>query len=231
MNYNINPKNIDLFADIEESELENMLNCLNATVEHYQKGAYILMAGDPTHHVGLILSGRLTIYKDDITGNRTVLALIPQFQLFGETFVCAGVTESPVTVEAGADTVILRISFHKILRTCSSCCTFHNTLIKNMLRIIAGKNMLLSDKIDHVSKKTTRQKLASYLIGQATLHHSASFSIGFDRQGLADYLCVNRSALSRELSKINQSGILSVSKNRFDIHDLNSLEDILLDES
>ena len=207
-----------------------MLGCLSASFLHYRKGEHIISAGDETHDIGVVLSGAAAVYKDDILGNRSYLSLIQPAGLFAETFVCAGMTTSPVTVEAIEDTDIIRLRFNKVMTTCSSCCSFHNTLVKNMLGIIARNNLVLTEKIDHIAKKTIRQKLASYLIAQATLNHSRRFSIGFDRQGLADYLCVNRSALSRELSKISSDGILSYQKGHFDIHDLERLEEILRTE-
>ncbi|MGI5848732.1 MAG: Crp/Fnr family transcriptional regulator [Christensenellales bacterium] len=225
-----NIKNIALFAGIQENDLTNMLSCLNATAAHYRKGDYILMAGEETNDVGIVIFGEATEYKDDILGNRSVISLIHPANLFAEIFICAGMTVSPVTVEASAETDILWLSFNKIMTTCSTCCVFHNTLIKNMLGIIAKKNLALNEKIDHIAKKTTRQKLASYLIGQATLKNSNRFTISLDRQKLADYLCVNRSALSRELSKISSEGILSYNKNRFIIHHVDQLEEILLTE-
>lgn len=229
MDYNkIYTKNIALFTDIAPSEISSMLDCLGASIVCFKKGEYILMAGELTHHVGILLSGQATIYKDDVLGNRSVIATLTPPDLFAESFVCAGITTSPVTVEASADCEVLRISFHKIVRTCSACCTHHNSLVKNMLSIIARKNLALNEKIDHVAKKTTRQKLASYLLSQAEKNKSDSFSIGLDRQALSEYLCVNRSALSRELSKICSDGIVDYKRNHFTIHSLERLEDILL---
>jgi CRP-like cAMP-binding protein len=227
MNYSSVLIKTALFSGISQNEITGILDCLNASSGHYKKGEYILAAGDATHHIGVMLQGQATVYKDDILGNRTMIALIEPSDMFAESFLCAGITASPVTVEAGADSDILLLPYERIIKTCSSCCTYHNTLIENMLGIIARKNLMLSEKIDHIAKRTTRQKLASYLLGQATLKGCGSFSIGLDRQGLADYLCVNRSALSRELSGIAQEGIIAFHKDRFTINDLEALEDIL----
>lgn len=231
MNYsNIYSKKIALFSGITRVDLEKMLNCLGANIHTFKKNAYILMAGEITHHVGIILDGQATIYKDDILGNRSIIGTLQPSDLFAEAFVCAGLRVSPVTVEASEDTTVMKVSFHKILRTCASSCTFHHMLIQNMLRIIANKNLVLNEKIDHISKKTTRQKLASYLMSQVTKQSSNTFTIDLDRQALSEYLCVNRSALSRELSKIKDDYILDFQKNRFTILDLEGLEEILLSE-
>ncbi len=219
-----------LFAGLDPGEIGGMLDCLKASVRRYKKGDHIVSAGEDTRHIGVMLSGQAFIYKDDILGNRSVIAPIEPADMFAESFLCAGITTSPVTVEASADSEVLLLPFNSIIKTCSSCCSYHNALIENMLGIIARKNLTLSEKMDHIAKRTTKQKLASYLLGQATLKGSGSFSIGLDRQGLADYLCVNRSALSRELSGIARQGILKFHKESFTISDLESLERILHEE-
>jgi len=224
---NIYSKNIRLFSGIAAEDLAKMLDCLHAVYAAYRQGDYILMAGEMTHHVGIILSGRATVYKDDVTGNRSVLTTLSPPDLFAETFVCAGLLESPVTVQANSDCTILKISINRILRPCSSGCAFHSTLIQNMLGIIAQKNLILNEKIDHISKKTTGQKIASYLLSQAAFYGRETFDIPFDRQALSEYLCVNRSALSRELSRLRDDGMLRYHKNRFTIKDKNKLETLL----
>lgn len=231
MNYSaIYAKKIALFYGIDKADLEKMLTCLGATVAAYHKGEYILMAGEKTHHVGILLSGSATIYKDDVLGSRSVIATLGPADMFAETFVCAGLQQSSVTVQATADASVLKLSFNKIVQTCPSACAFHATLIRNMIGILARKNLALGKKIDHIGKKTTRQKLASYLLSQSAASGSHTFVISLDRQALAEYLCVNRSALSRELSRIRNDGILEFNKNRFTIRDKNGLEDILLSE-
>lgn len=229
MNYSYILKKTALFAGIGDAETGGMLECLSARVTRINKGGYILAAGEETHSIGVILSGQATVYKDDILGNRSVLTLLSPADMFAESFLCAGITVSPVTVEAEDDSDVLLIPFEKILRTCTSCCVYHNALIENMLGIIARKNLALSEKIDHIAKRTTRQKLASYLLAQAA-ENGKEFSLALDRQGLADYLCVNRSALSRELSKIASDGIISFSRDRFAIDDFEALESILHNE-
>ena len=222
--------NIALFKGIGEAELDGMLQCLGAAQKSYKKGSYILMAGDALHHVGVLLSGQATVYKTDLLGSRTVLGALTPPQLFAETFVCAGVKTSPVSVEAASDAEVLLLGFERILHTCSSCCAHHSALIYNMLRIVAQKNMALSEKMDHMARKTTRQKIASYLIDQATRAGGRRFEIALDRQALADYLSVNRSALSRELSHMNEEGVVDYQRNSFYIRSLEDLEEMLLHE-
>jgi CRP-like cAMP-binding protein len=223
-------KKIALFDGISEPELSGMLHCLGAIDRSYKKGSFILMAGDPLTYVGIVLSGQATVFKTDLLGSRTVLGALAPPHLFAETFVCAGVKTSPVTVEALTDVDVLLLMFDKILHTCTSCCSHHSQLIHNMLRIVAQKNLALSEKLDHMARKTTRQKLASYLIDQATRADNRRFEIALDRQALADYLRVNRSALSRELSRMNEEGAVDYQRNSFYIRDLEQLEEMLLHE-
>ncbi len=226
----IHTKHIALFDGISEAELDGMLHCLGAVSKGFKKGSFILMAGDPLTHVGIVLSGQATVFKTDLLGNRIVLGALTPPHLFAETFVCAGVSTSPVTVEAATDVTVLLLSFERILHTCTSCCSHHSILIHNMLRIVAQKNMALSEKLDHMARKTTRQKIASYLLDQATRSGSRRFEIALDRQALADYLSVNRSALSRELSRISEEGAVDYQRNSFYIRDAELLEEMLLHE-
>lgn len=221
---------IALFDGIRASALADMLTCLNALERSYKKGSYILMAGDPLSHVGILLKGQATVFKTDFTGARTVLGALEPPALFAETFVCAGLTQSPVTVEVAADCTVLLLAFERILQRCPSCCAHHSALIQNMLRIVAQKNIALNEKLDHMARKTTRQKLASYLISEATRACSRRFEIVLDRQALADYLCVNRSALSRELSRMSGDGAVDYQRNSFYIRDMPQLEEMLLHE-
>lgn len=222
-------KNTPLFSGVGGGQINSMLGCLCPRKARFVKGSLILAAGEETRSIGIMLSGQAFVYKDDILGRRSVLTVLSPADMFAESFLCAGITSSPVTVEAGDDCDVLLIPFERIIKTCGSCCAHHNALIENMLGIIARKNMALSDKIDHIAKKTTKQKLASYLLLQAA-ENGLEFSLPFDRQGLADYLCVNRSALSRELSRISDEGILSFKRDRFAIDDLEALEAILCTE-
>ena len=223
-------KTIALFKDIERTNLQGLLDCLGVREARFRRGEIIWLSGEKLHSIGIVLEGQVNAYRDDILGNRALMAAVTPPGLFGETIVCAGLDESPVTAEAGADSRVLFVGFEKAFHPCASSCTFHHALIRNMLGILAGKNITLSEKINHISKKTTRQKLASYLIGEATRQHNHTFTIPLDRQALADYLGVNRSALSRELSAICAAGALSCSRSQFTICDPERLENILLTE-
>ncbi|MDR2861269.1 MAG: Crp/Fnr family transcriptional regulator [Syntrophobacterales bacterium] len=210
-------KKCHLFADIAENDLDALLGCLSAARRGYEKNAFIFQAEDKVFSVGVVLSGSVHVIQDDYWGNRSIFANIGQAGLFGEAFSCAEIEKLPVSVIAAEPAEILFIGYRKIITTCSNTCAFHTKLIKNMMRILARQNILLIQKMEFLSRRTTREKLLSYLSEQALQSKSSSFSIPFNRQELADYLCVDRSALSREMGIMQNEGLLRFNKNYFEL--------------
>ena len=151
--------------------------------------------------------------------NKNIVAFIEKGQLFGEAFACADLKILPVSVFSAEDSEIMLIDYRKIITTCSNTCSFHSKLIYNMLRIVANKNIILSQKIEFISKRTTKEKLLAYLSSEAKKAGSNSFSIPFSRQELADFLSVDRSAMSAELCKLRDSGVIEFNKNKFVLKD------------
>ena len=197
-----------LFAGISPEELQSMLQCLSAKVIPVSKGEPVFLEGDPAGFVGLVLEGSVQIVRDDFYGNRSVLTHAQPGDVFAEAYACAEVPAMPVSAYALSDCKWMRLDCRKMLTVCSNSCGFHNRLVKNLLGITARKNLQLSAKIQFMSQKTTKDKLMAYLSQQAKDKGSAAFTIPFDRQALADYLGVERSAMSAELSKLRRDGIL-----------------------
>lgn len=214
-----------LFRGIRENEIKGVLSCLSAEEKTYKKGEFIFLAGEKVRCVGIVLSGIVQVIKEDLFGNRTILTEVIKGNLFGESFPFAEEDKLPVSVMAVSDCEILFIDYKKIITTCSSACIFHFKLIENMLYILAKKNLILNEKIQIMSKRTTREKLLSYLQSQAARKGSASFGIPFNRQELADYLSVDRSAMSNELSKLREEGQISFNKNKFVLFNTKFSED------
>ncbi|MCL2566381.1 MAG: Crp/Fnr family transcriptional regulator [Defluviitaleaceae bacterium] len=204
-----------LFQGIALSDFSLMLNCLSAKTLCYKKGDIILLAGNTINFVGLVLYGSVKVIKEDIDGRITILTIISVSEIFGEVFACAGITQSPITIQAAQDTKILYIDYKKVITICSAACPFHATLIKNMLKLIADKNLILTQKNEILSKRTTREKLMCYF----NMERGAAmrFSIPFNREELANYLCVERSAMSKELCKMRDEGIIRFNRNNFEI--------------
>lgn len=206
-----------LFQGIEQEDLENMLQCLDARSREYGESDMIFLSGDTAKRIGLVLDGEAQVQRYDIMGNRFIQAVLAAGDLFGETFACAGVDTLPVSVAAVSRCLVLLMDYQKIITTCQSSCVFHNRLIENMLRILAQKNLFLNRRLEAVSARNIRQKLLIYLMEQAGQARSRKFVIPLNRQELADYLAVDRSALSRELGLMQQEGVLRYSRNRFEL--------------
>jgi CRP-like cAMP-binding protein len=210
-------KSSPLFAEIEEEDLSALLACLSGRSKSFKKDEAILLEGDKPTSVGIVISGDVHIVKDDYFGNRNIIAHVKPGGMFGDAFVCAGAETTPVTAVANADSEILFIDYNRIITNCPSTCGFHTMLIRNMLRILAQNNMSLVDKLEHVTRRTTREKVLSYLSDQAKQQGSSSFTIPFNRQEMADFLSVERSALSAELSKLRDEGQIKFNKNQFEL--------------
>lgn len=208
-------KGCPLFENIDPQNIPAMLGCIGARAYEYGKNEIIFMEGDPATQVGVVLSGAAQIIKEDFYGKRSIMATAHPGQLFGESFACAEVARMPVSVVATEKSEIMRVNCRRITQSCSNACAFHNQMILNLLGIVAAKNLLLNQKIEIMSQRTTREKLMTYLLDQAKKNKSSEFTIPFDRQGLADYLGVERSALSAEISKLRGEGVLETTRSHF----------------
>lgn len=197
-----------LFRGIGWEDMGSLMGCLGAKVTEVEKGEPVFLEGDQAGLIGFVLEGAVQIVRDDIYGNRTLLTVAEKGELFGEAFACAGVESMPVSGYAIKDSKILWLACRKMLTVCTNACGFHNALVQNLLQVLAQNNILLSRKIQFMSQKTTREKLMAYLLDQAKQKKSKEFTIPLDRQALADFLGVERSAMSAELSKLRTDGTL-----------------------
>ncbi len=204
-----------LFAGISGQDLEQMFSCLDAQVISYQKNEAVFLEGDKVRFIGLVLSGKIQVIREDYYGNRNIVANLGPQEIFAETFACAGVPSVPVSVFAAEKSEVLRLDCKKILSPCPNSCGFHRKLIENLLQVMARKNLYLSNKLDLLSQRTTREKLLAYLSGEAKKAGQNEFSIPFNRQELADYLGVERSAMSAQLGRMRDEGMLEFHKNHF----------------
>lgn len=208
-------KNNPLFQGIAFSDFERMLACLSAKTAHYKKDEVILLSGAAVSFVGLILSGGVKVLKEDADGRIVLLAELGVSGLFGEVFACAGIDHSPVTVQAAENAEILFINYRRIITSCTAACPFHARLIENMLKLIARKSLALNQKIEILSRRTTRGKLLAFFDMQKGM--AKKFTIPYNREELADFLCVDRSAMSNELCKMRDEGLITFNKNEFEI--------------
>ena len=204
-----------LFENIRSEEIRGMLNCFDAPLRSVGKQGAIFSEGDPADYVGILLSGSANVVKEDFYGNRSIVGRIETGELFAESFACAGVSAMPVSVIANEDCHYLLIRCQRITVGCANACSFHSQVIFNLLKAVAARNLEFHQKLEITSKRTTREKLMSYLLNQAKQQGSSTFTIPFDRQALADYLGVERSAMSAELSKLRNDGVLVTNRSQF----------------
>ncbi len=208
-------KNCPLFIGIEDESLLRMLSCLGAKVELFDKKYTIMAEGGEAKYIGIMLSGSAQIIQIDYFGNRNILKNIVKGEIFAEDFACSQVMNIPVSIIANEPSEIMFIDCSHILHTCKNACGFHHQLIFNLMKDLAAKSIQFHQRIEVTSKRSTREKLLSYLAIKAKETGKNSFYIPFDRQELADYLEVERSGLSSEIGKLRDEGVLESRKNHF----------------
>ena len=208
-------KHNQLWSGIGYSDFLSMVRCMESKSRNYAKGDIVLLAGDMVNHIGLVISGSVKVITEDMGGNIAILTELAASELFGEVFACAGIDHSPVTVQASEKSEVLFINYRKVITSCSSACGFHSRLIENMLKLLAQKNLQLTQKIHILSQRTTREKLFAFFDMQRGL--AKKFAIPYNREELAHYLSVDRSAMSHELCKMRDEGRIQFHKNNFEL--------------
>ena len=205
------------FTGLTDDEILSILHCVSATKITRPRGAYIFRAGDYTEVMGLMLSGSTLVIQEDLWGHRNILSKCNTGDFFGEPYAATPGAILNISVVAEEDCEILLLNVKRLLTACPTACDHHQKLIRNLVSVLANKILLFNDKITHVSKRTTREKLLSYLSAESIRQSSLSFDIPFDRQQLADFLCVERAAMSVELSKLQKEGLLVTKRNHFEL--------------
>jgi CRP-like cAMP-binding protein len=206
-----------LFEGIETPDLEKLLVCLKARRKKVTKGAYVAFAGDSISSFGVVLSGSLHISYNDYWGRRSILEKVSSGSLYGVAFAFSRLDSLPISIEAAEDSILLNMPVDKITTPCSSSCAFHKRIIANTLTLLSRNTVGLIEKIHTLSCKSTREKLLMWLSSQAMQAGSPSFTVSFSRQELADYLAVERSAMSAELSRMQKEGLIDYHRNSFEL--------------
>jgi len=211
------PGNVSLFQGLDAISVQHLLSCVSYTLKSAKKNELFIREGDPVVSVGIVLSGFVHIARNGYDGTRIIQAGLGQGAIFGESLVCAGIQRSPVSVMASEDSSVLLIPFAKLIRSCGSACDFHQKVIENLIHLVAEKNLMLNAKLEIASLRTIREKILAYLSNEKKVRESLRFAIPFNRNELADFLCVDRSSLSRELGHMRDEGILECDRNFFDL--------------
>ncbi len=208
-------KKTHLFKGIEDKDIVTLLSCLKANIHQYKKGEYVLRQGDYLNNLAIVLEGSLHIQNDDYWGNRSILGVISKGEIFGEAYAFSSEEALLNDVVSIEDSSIMLINPKKIMSICSSSCSFHSKVIENLFYVFSEKNRKLVRKLRHISKRSIREKLMSYLSEQARKQNDPNIIIPFNRQQLAYFLSADRSALSNELSKMRDKGLIKYHKNKF----------------
>ena len=207
-------KNI-LFQGIPFGDLLKMLSCLSAKRMAYKKNDVILLTGDVVNIVGWVISGCVRVVREDIEGEAGILAELPAPNLFCEVFACAELEHSPISIVASEDCDVLLMDYKRIAQPCNTACRYHNQLIMNLLRAVARKSLLLNQKVEILSKRSIRERILSFL--DTHRDNRKKFNIPYNREEMARYLCIDRSALSRELCKMRDDKLIKFERNTFEI--------------
>jgi len=210
-------KNTRLFSGVGESEISAMLSCLQARLRTYKKGEYVLRQGEHINDISVLCEGKLHIQRDDYWGSRSIINIVSVGEMFGEAYAAPESGALMNDVLAVEDCSVVFFDVKRIITVCPTACRFHSLVIQNLFFAISEKNRQLMQKLGYMSRRTTREKLLTYLSEEAKRHSSSEFAIPFNRQQLADYLSVDRSAMSNELCKLRDEGLIRFEKNRFSL--------------
>lgn len=206
-----------LFKGVQRDDISGILKCFEVKIKEYRKGETVFLQGDAVNFFGIVLEGSIQIIRNDYYGNRSIVTTTMPSQLFAETFAFTKASSVPLSAWASSDSTIMLINPEKIIGQCSRACSFHSRIISNLIKVMASKNFEINKKLEIVSKRTTRDKLMTYLFLTSQELGIKSFTVPFNRQELADYLEVDRSGLSAEISKLKKDGKLLCRRSEFTI--------------
>ena len=212
-----------LFSDILEEDMTQLLYCLRSRSKAYESGQFIFRSEDSHEEFGVVLEGTVQIITEDMFGNRSITAKLNRGEIFGQIATTEAAHVSPVSVVADDDCLVMFLNFSRLVAPCTRACSFHSRVIENMMNVLAKRNLLMNQKLAILSQRTMREKLLAFLLLQAKEMKSNTFTIPFNRDELADFLCVNRSALSREIAKMIDEGIIESHRSSFTLTDISML--------
>lgn len=207
-----------LFCGVPQAELLPLLECLQAQKRTFPKSALIFPAGKVLNQLGIVLTGRIDTVYEDLMGGRSIIDTVEAGRLFGEAFACTEDQVLPVSIVAQTESTVLLIDVTRILHTCAASCLQHQLLCENMIHILASEYTAMNRKVIHLSGRTTRRKLLSYLSEQMRLAGGNPFFVPFTQQELADYLFIERSGLSTEWNRLKKDGLLQEESGRYLLH-------------
>lgn len=209
-------KSAPLFYGIKDDELTGLLECFRATIRGYEAGDIIIRQGERISKLYIILEGEVNIEKDSYWGCRIIVSRLKNDDNIALAFVASG-EDVNIDAVAAQRTKLLILNYEKCTSMCQNACMRHRVLINNMFEVLSRENIELLQKIENISQKSIREKLLTYLSNESKRSRSKCFSIPFNRQEMADYLNIDRSAMSFELSKLQKEGLIKYQKNHFEL--------------
>ena len=213
-----------LFHGIEKEDITAMLTCLTPRVHSYNRNDYIVTGGDAYESVGILLKGAATVSKENAAGNRVVMTLLKQGDIFGEIVAFSSQMTWPATVQAQETCEVLFLPRGKIIGECDRMCPWHRTLIHNFLRIISERAIMLNKKVEYLTIKSMRGKISTYLLEQYKRTGDKNIILSLNRNELSDFLNVSRPSMSREMCKMRDEGLIDFHLTEFEILDIESLK-------
>lgn len=206
-----------LFASVNSTDRKILINCLSPQTRHYSKNEIVLLTGATVQHIGVVLSGTAHAYLEHINGDQVIMSRLKPMSVFGEILVSTRTHKSPVTIYATSECVIAFIQYERLFNQCHTACPAHGIFIQNMLKTIGDKYFRMFDRLNILSEKTLRAKILAYLYTQGEKGKAATITLPFSKTMLADYLLANRSALSKELHKMEKEGLITVKGREIEI--------------
>jgi len=213
-----------LFRGIKPEEIEGMLHCLDPLVRQYRKNDLITLAGEPFTGIGLLLKGEASVSKESPSGSRIVLHMLKPGDMFGEIIAFSDQSVWPATVQAMEDAVALFIPREKIIGECQRLCPWHRAIIRNMLRIVSNRALMLNKRLEILTIKSMRGKLCAFFLDQYRREGHATFTLSMNRNQLADFLNVSRLSMSRELARMKEEGLIDYHLSSIRLLDIPALE-------
>ena len=210
-------KSCALFRGIGEIEFGHLMTCLGAQVKSFRSDEYVFFSGDEINSVGIVLSGVVEVMKENLAGNKHIVAFLGPSDMFAEGIVCTVTRISPVTVRIKEEAKILFIPYERVIKSCGNSCVFHLSLIQNMMVVLGEKNVNLNRKLELLTLKGMREKIASFLMNESNERASSMFQIMLNRTELSDYLNVSRTSMCRELARMKEEGLIDYYGNSFKV--------------
>ena len=213
-----------IFCDISPSQLDIMLDCINPKINTYSKNNYIAVEGEPYTGLGILLSGEAAIIKESASGSRVIMTVIGPGDLFGEMIAFSPRKHWPASVFAQSTCSVMFLPPEKIIGECTHGCGGYKQLIKNMLVLLSTKALMLNQRVEYLAIKGMREKISIYLLDQYKINQKNTFVLPLKRNELADFLSVSRTALSRELGRMRDEGIIEFYRTSVKINNLAMLK-------